>query len=442
MTSIIVAIAGRPNTGKSTLLNRLVGERKAITSLLPGTTRDRLYASTSWRGHELTLVDMGGFEAAPTSTLQQEMKGQIEVGLAEADMILFLVDAHDGVIPSDLETADVLRRSQKPVLLVVNKVDNSKYLDQLHQFYDLGMGDPIPISAYHGQGIEDLLNKTVEGLPPPLPPPEEPEELMKVAIIGRPNAGKSMLLNTILGEKRAIVNEAPGTTRDALDTLLHYDSEKVLLIDTAGIRRRGRIQKGIEQHSVLRVLQAIERTDIALLVTDAVEGITAQDTHILGYVQEAHKGAAIIVNKWDLIEMKEEMKWAEAIRQRIKFMPHIPILFTSAKTGFGTEEILPTAQRIYAERLKRLPSALLDSVVTDAITAHPPLVAKGKKRLRLLRATQTGVNPPTFVFLVNDAKLVHFSYRRYLENKLRQSFGFQGTCLHLQFRSRGKKQKA
>lgn len=438
MARLTVAIAGRPNTGKSTLLNRIFGERKAITDPEPGTTRDRLYARTWWKGHELTLVDMGGFEPESKSPLHQEIRGQIETALAEANVILFLVDVQAGLIPADQETADLLRRFQKPVLLVANKVDSHQHESQALQFYELGMGDPILISAYHGRGLNELLDRIVEGLPPAEPSPEQPE-VMKIAIVGRPNVGKSLLLNQLLGENRAIVDETPGTTRDALDSVLEYDGEPVVLIDTAGIRRRGRIEQGIEEHSIIRVLQAIERADIALLVTDATAGITAQDTHILGYIRQGCKGVAIIVNKWDLVEIKDEAEWVAAIRQRIRFMPHVPILFTSAKTGWGIESILPTARRIYTERIKRLPAAVLDSVVRDAVAIHPLMVSKGKKRLRFFQATQTGTNPPTFVFQVNDAKLVHFSYQRYLENKLRQSFGFQGTCLRLVFKNRGER---
>ncbi len=438
MTKPIVVIVGRPNVGKSTLFNRLLGERKAIVEDLPGTTRDRLYANVSWGEHELTLVDSGGFELKPKSAIRQKVKEQVEVAIAEADMVLFLVDAQEGVILPDQEIADILRRSLKPIILVANKVDSPKQQDEVFQFYKLGMGDPVPVSAYHGKGIDELLEKVTACLPP-LPPTSEEPELMKIAVVGRPNVGKSLLVNTILGEERVIVHETPGTTRDAIDTVFRYDGENVILIDTAGIRRRGRVEQDVERYGLARALRAIDRADVALLVTDAVEGITAQDTHILGYIQQAYKGAILILNKWDLAEVKDVTQWTKVIKQKTKFMPYLEILFLSAKTGYGVEKVLPTAKRVYEERLKHLPTPLLDNMVKEAIATHLP-PKKGSKQLKILNAMQTGVNPPTFVFLVNDAKLAHFSYRRYLENKLRQFFGFQGTPLRLLFKSRSEKE--
>ena len=438
MTKPIVVIVGRPNVGKSTLFNRLLGERKAIVEDLPGTTRDRLYANVSWGEHELTLVDSGGFELKPKSAIRRKVKEQVEVAIAEADMVLFLVDAQEGVILPDQEIADILRRSLKPIILVANKVDSPKQQDEVFQFYKLGMGDPVPVSAYHGKGIDELLEKVTACLPP-LPPTSEEPELMKIAVVGRPNVGKSLLVNTILGEERVIVHETPGTTRDAIDTVFRYDGENVILIDTAGIRRRGRVEQDVERYGLARALRAIDRADVALLVTDAVEGITAQDTHILGYIQQAYKGAILILNKWDLAEVKDVTQWTKVIKQKTKFMPYLEILFLSAKTGYGVEKVLPTAKRVYEERLKHLPTPLLDNMVKEAIATHLP-PKKGSKQLKILNAMQTGVNPPTFVFLVNDVKLAHFSYRRYLENKLRQFFGFQGTPLRLLFKSRSEKE--
>jgi len=437
MSKPIVAIVGRPNVGKSTLFNRLLGERRAIIEDLPGTTRDRIYADISWERRELTIVDSGGLEPEPGSTIRQKVKEQVETAIAEADSILFLVDVQEGLMPVDEEIVDILRRSQKPVVLAVNKVDSSKQQSEVLQFYELGIGEPMPISAYHGRGIDELLEKATAGLPPLPPVPVEPE-LMKIAIVGRPNVGKSLLANTLLGEERLIVHEIPGTTRDSIDTVFRYDGESVVLIDTAGIRRRGRIEPGIERYSLVRTLGAIDRADVALLLIDAVEGITAQDMHILGYIQQAYKGAILIVNKWDLVEVRDVTLWTEVIRQRAKFMPYLEILFISAKTGYGVEKVLPAAKRIYEERLKHLPTPLLESVVKEAVAAHLP-PKKGGKHMKILNVTQTGVNPPIFVFLVNDAKLAHFSYRRYLENKLRQFFGFQGTPLRLLFKSRGEK---
>ncbi len=435
MAKPIVAIVGRPNVGKSVLFNRLISQRMAIVADLPGTTRDRIYATTSWEGRELILVDTGGLETKPASTLRQKVREQVEVAIAEADVILFVVDAQEGVMPADQEVVEMLHCTSKPVVLVANKVDALKHQSQVVEFYELGIGDPIPISAYHGKGVEELLDRVVACLPLPSPALPEPE-WMKIAIVGRPNVGKSMLLNNILGEERVIVDDVPGTTRDATDTLFRYNDESVVLIDTAGIRRRGKVEQGIEQYSLIRALRAVDRTDVATLVIDATEGITAQDTHILGYIKQAYKGAVLIVNKWDLAEMKDVAQWTQVVRRRIRFMPYIPILFTSAKTGEGVKDILPTAKRVYEERFKRIPTPLLNDLIKEAV-AHTSLV-KGAQRLNILYASQTEVNPPTFVFFVNDAKLMHFSYHRYLENRLRQVFGFQGTPLRFLFKSKGK----
>ena len=437
MSKPIVAIVGRPNVGKSTLFNRLIGDRKAIVDDSPGTTRDLIYADTSWKGFELTLVDSGGLELKPDSNIRQMVKRQVETAIAVADVILFLVDAREGVIPADQEVVDLLRRSQKPIVLVANKIDDLGQQDQALQFYELNIGDPLAVSAYHAKGTEELLDKVVEYLPPPPPISSEPES-MKIAIVGRPNVGKSTLVNTLVGEERVIVDEIPGTTRDAIDIVLLHDGEKIALIDTAGIRRRGRIEQGIEQYSLIRALRAIDRADVALLLVDAVEGITAQDTHILGHIQQAHKGAVLIINKWDMAQSKDVDGWTETVRERTRFMPHMEILFLSAKTGDGVKEVLPAAKRVYEQRLKRLSTSSLDSFVKEIVAAHPP-PKKGKRQLRILNVKQTGVNPPTFVFSVNDAKLAHFSYQRYLENRLRQIFGFQGTPLYLLFKSKGKK---
>lgn len=433
----VVAIVGRPNVGKSTLFNRLLGERRAIVEDLPGTTRDRVSADISWEGHEFTLVDSGGLEARPDSGIKQKVKEQVEAAIAEADLILFLVDAREGIMPGDEEVADILRRSQKPLLLVANKVDNDRQESELFQFYRLGMGEPMPVSAYHGRGIDELLGKATACLPLAPLASAEPE-MMKVAIVGRPNVGKSLLVNTLLGEERLIVDDTPGTTRDSVDTVLRCDGESIVLIDTAGIRRRGRIQPGIERYSLERAERAIERADVAVLLIDAVEGLTAQDTHILGYIQKAYRGAILAVNKWDLAEVKDVNLWADVVKQRTRFMPYVQTLFISAKTGYGVADVLPTARMVYEERGKRIPAASLDKVIREAVAAHVPS-KKGTRKLRVIGATQTGISPPTFAFSVNDASLVHFSYQRYLENRLRRAFGFQGNPLRLIFHSRGKK---
>ena len=435
MNKPIVAIVGRQNVGKSTLLNRLAGKRVAIVEDLPGTTRDRVFADVSWQEVTFTLVDTGGLEPRPHSTIAQEVKEQVEIAIAEADAVIFLVDVKDGLTPSDLEIADRLRRSSKPILLVANKADNTKLEAGAVEFYELGLGEPLTISAYHGRGTAELLDKIIALLPAPSPTEAE-AEVMKVAIVGRPNVGKSMLLNTLLGNERAIVDDIPGTTRDAIDTLFDFDGQGVLLIDTAGIRRRGRLGTGIEKYSVLRALRAIDRADVALLVLDATELVTAQDTHIAGYVQQAAKGIVLVVNKWDLVADKNITEYNNHIRRQLKFMSYAAVLYISAKFGQGVDRIMPEVSRVYQERFKRLPTAAVNSVVQQAAMVHN-LPRAGTKQLKILYATQAEVNPPTFVFFVNDANLIHFSYRRYLENKLRQSFGFAGTPLRLVFKTRG-----
>ena len=435
MSKPIVAIVGRQNVGKSTLLNRMAGKPIAIIADLPGTTRDRILANVSWQEAEFTIIDTGGLELKPQSTIAQAVKEQVETAINEADAIIFLVDTRDGATPPDLEIADMLRQVSKPIILVANKADNAKLETEAVEFYELGLGEPMSISAYHGRGTAELLDRIVSLLSTPTLVEAEPE-IMKVAIIGRQNVGKSTLLNALLGEERAIVDEIPGTTRDAIDTLLDFDGQSVLLIDTAGIRRRGRLGVGVERYSVIRALRAIERADIALLVLDGTELVTAQDMHIAGYIQQAVKGIVLVVNKWDLVANKNTTEYNRYIRRQLKFMPYAPVLYVSAKFGQGVSEIMPQATQVYQERLKRLPTTMVNSVVQQAVAAHT-LPRIGSKQLKILYATQAEVNPPTFVFFVNDAKLLHFSYQRYLENKLRQSFGFAGTPLRLVFKTRG-----
>ena len=434
MSKPIVAIVGRQNVGKSTLLNRMAGKPIAIVEDLPGTTRDRIFADVSWQGIVFTIVDTGGLELRPRSTIAQEVKEQVEIAIVEADTVIFLVDVRDGVTPSDLEIADLLRRSSKPIVLVANKADNAKLETRAVEFYELGLEEPLAISAYHGRGTAELLDKIIALLPAP-PPSEVEPEVMKVAIVGRPNVGKSMLLNALLGGERAIVDDVPGTTRDAIDTLFDFDGQSVLLIDTAGIRRRGRLGIGVERYSVLRALRAINRADVVLLMLDATEMVTAQDTHIAGYIQQAVKGIVLVVNKWDLVADKNIKEYNNHIRRQLKFMSYAAVLYISAKFGQGVDRVMPEVCRVYQERFKRLPTAAVNSVVQQAVAAHN-LPRAGAKQLKILYATQAEVNPPTFVFFVNDAELIHFSYRRYLENKLRQSFGFTGTPLRLVFKTR------
>jgi len=433
----IVAIIGRQNVGKSTLLNRVAGKPIAIVADLPGTTRDRIFVGVSWQGVEFTLVDTGGLEPKPQTTMAQWVKEQVEEAITEADVIIFLVDVRDGVVPADSEIADMLHQVSKPIVLVANKADNDRLETEAVEFYELGgLGEPLAISAYHGRGVVELLDRVVSLLPAPLPVEAKPE-VMKVAIVGRPNVGKSMLLNALLGEERTIVDEAPGTTRDAIDTLLDFGGQSVLLIDTAGIRRRGRLGVGVERYSVIRALRAIDRADIALLVVDALEVITAQDMHIAGYIRQMVKGIVVIVNKWDLVENGNITEYNRFIKGQLKFMPYAPVLYISAKFGQEVDRVLPQVCQVYEERLKRIPTAVVNSVVQQAVATHN-LPRVGKKQLKILYATQAEVNPPTFVFFVNDPKLIHFSYQRYLENKLRQSFNFVGTPLRLAFKTRDK----
>ena len=437
MTGPIVAIVGRTNVGKSTLLNRLAGRRVAVVADLPGTTRDRVFAFVSWKGRELTVVDSGGWQAQPTTSLERKVKQQVEAAIAQADVIIFLVDVRDGAIGTDEEIADVLRAANKPSILAVNKVDSAKQANQVADFHRLGMGDPIAISAHHNLGIDDLMNAVLGCLPPPPASIVQPAEA-KVAIVGRPNVGKSTLLNALLGQERAIVNECPGTTRDSLDAMVRWDDKEILLVDTAGIKRRGRVDAGVDYYSLLRALQAINRCDVALLLVDAGEFITAQDMHIAGYIIEAGKGAMLLVNKWDLVPREQRERFKQGVERRVRFASYIPVIYVSAKLGQGVSTILPQAWEIWQETQKRLPESAVDELIKQAMSSYPP-PRTGSRQLRVVRAYQDEAHPATFVLQVNDPRLVHFSYRRYLENKLRQGFGFRGVPLKLIFAKAGRK---
>jgi GTP-binding protein len=432
----VVAIVGRPNVGKSALFNRLIGSRKALVEDIPGTTRDRLYADVEWGEQAFTLVDTGGLEPTGDAGYATLVRHQVEVALAEADVVLLVVDARDGLTATDLEIADLLRRSSKPLILVANKADNEARRQAMVQFYELALGDPLPVSAQHGLGLADLMDRLVELLPAVAG--EAPPVGLRVAIVGRPNVGKSMLVNAILGEERVIVSDEPGTTRDAIDTAFRYLDHDLVLVDTAGIRRRGRIQGGVERHSVLRAQEAIDRGDVAFLVIDANEGVTAQDTHIAGYVAEAAKGLVLAINKWDLMPTDDETRkdFVRTARARLRFVPWATPCLVSAKEGTGIAELLTAGLAAGAARAQRVPTAELNAAMRRALATHgPPSV--GGRRLKLLYVTQAAVQPPTFVFFVNDAALLHFSYRRYLENSIRRTFGFEGTALRLIFRGRG-----
>ncbi|UCC17579.1 MAG: ribosome biogenesis GTPase Der [Dehalococcoidales bacterium] len=434
MTKPVVAIIGRQNVGKSTMLNRLAGKQIAIIEDMPGTTRDRVLANISWQDTDFTLVDTGGLELKPDGSIAQGVKDQAHIAIGEADVIVFMVDIRDGVTPLDMDIADMLRQTSKPVILVANKADNNKIVGDVVEFYELGIGDPMAVSAHHGRGTADLLDRIVTLLPAQLSSEDEGESI-KVAIVGRPNVGKSALLNALLGEQRVIVDDTPGTTRDAVDTLLDYKGQSVLLIDTAGIKRRGRQGTGVDKYSVIRSLRAIDRADIALLVVDASEPFTAQDVHIGGYVHQMAKGIILIVNKWDLAQEKNKTEWNNYIRSQMNFIPYAPVIYASAKNRQGVNRIMPQVHQVYQERLKRLSTATVNNVIQQAVAAHN-LPRIGRKRLKILYATQADVNPPTFVFFINDKKLIHFSYQRYLENKIRQTFGFTGTPLRMIFKTR------
>jgi GTPase len=438
----VVAIVGRPNVGKSTFFNRIVGQRIAIVEDEPGTTRDRLYADAEWDGVTFTLIDTGGLETEVIPELEdsgkiiQRTREQARLAIEEADVVLFMVDTRTGPSPEDFEVAEILRRSGKPILLAANKADNPARRQNAVEFYQLGLGDPIAISSLHGLNTGDLLDAIVEALPEETGEEEQPD-LVKIAIVGRPNVGKSSLLNTLFGQQRAIVSDIPGTTRDSLDTLVNWEGCSFLLIDTAGIRRRGKIEVGVERYGVMRAMRSIDRADVVLLVIDASEGTTAQDTHVAGYILEQSKGIVVVSNKWDLVPKDEETRkeFAQRIQDELHFMPYVPVLFISAKTGQGVNRVLETTLRVVEQRNKRIPTAALNKLVKEAVARHAPPARPGHW-LKFYYVTQAETNPPTFVFFVNDPELIHFSYQRYLENQLRQVFGFEGTPLKMVFRRR------
>jgi GTP-binding protein len=456
MSKPVVALVGRPNVGKSTLFNRLAGERLAVVDEVPGTTRDRILAESEWNGISFTIVDTGGIDPTQASASRQplsigssdfieQIRLQAELAIDEADAVLFLTEAESGVTPADQEVAQILRQRQRlingqlmpPVFLVVNKADNAARRDQALQFYELGMGEPYPISALHGTGTGDLLDALVAALSANRPVEEEEEETIKIAIVGKPNAGKSSLLNRLLGEERAIVSPIPGTTRDAIDTKLVFDDVPITLIDTAGIRKRGKIIPGVEKYSVLRSLRAIERADVVLLMIDAISGITAQDTHIAGFILDAWKSAVVLVNKWDAIEKDSFTieEYTQNIRRELNFMDYVPMLFVSAKTGQRVERVLPLALQVQEERLVRLSTSQLNQILQKAQDQFSPASRSGRQ-LRIYYATQVRSDPPTFLIYVNDPKLAHFSYLRFLENRLRESYPFLGTPIRLVLRPR------
>lgn len=424
----IVALIGRPNVGKSSIFNRLLGQRQAVVEDVPGTTRDRVYGVVEWQGHVFTVTDTGGI-AEERDALAESVFGQVQSAIAEATVIVFVVDTPAGITPQDEEIAALLRNTQKPVVIAANKAENQHTHLETYEFFSLGVGDVISLSALHGLGTGDLLDAVCSHLP--REETESPElALPQFAIVGRPNVGKSALLNALLGHERTIVSDIPGTTRDAIDTVVTYGDDTALLIDTAGIRRRGRVQHGVESHSVLRTLRALERCNVALLVIDAAEGLTAQDVHIAGYVNEAYKGLVVLINKWDLVD-EDAGEVKRLVRERLRWMPHAPSVVISAKSGLHLGHVLPTALQVYAERGRRIPTGKLNRALREWLANRT--LSTRRRRLSVYYVTQASAHPPTFIFSVNAPDRVHFSHRRFLENSIRRQFGFDGTPIRLLF---------
>lgn len=442
MSKPVVAIVGRPNVGKSTLFNRVVGGLVAIVENTPGVTRDRLYFDTEWQGRKFTLIDTGGIEFKDQSTpLSLKMKQQAEVAVDEADVILFMVDAKSGLTPDDQQIARYLRKSNKPILLVANKVENfDRFESEAHEFLTLGFGDPMPVSAVHGRNTGDLLEALVSMLPKDVEQDYDPD-VMKVAVIGRPNVGKSSIVNMLLGEERVIVSDIPGTTRDAIDTAFTYEDRNYVLIDTAGIRRKKKIMEVTENYSVVRSFRAVDRSDVVLMVIDATEGVAEQDKKIVGYAHEEGKGLILVVNKWDLVTKDEKTinKYEKDIREELAFVGYAPTQFVSALTGQRINKIMDLVEFVAEQTSRRISTSTLNTQLREWVHLNPPPSNKGV-RLKILYATQSSVQPPTFIFFVNDPELVHFSYKRYLENQLRKNFGFEGSPIRLILRKRDEEQ--
>ncbi|ANY71844.1 ribosome biogenesis GTPase Der [Paenibacillus ihbetae] len=431
MARPVVAIVGRPNVGKSTIFNRLIGDRLAIVEDKPGITRDRIYGSAEWNGKAFSVIDTGGIEIDGDDMILKSIRMQAELAIEEADVIIFMCDAKTGVTQSDEEVAQILFRSGKPVILAVNKVDNLKRAEDIYEFYSLGFGDPVGISGSHGTGIGDLLDVVVENLPD-LADDDYDEDVIRVALIGRPNVGKSSLVNAILGEERVIVSDIAGTTRDAIDTPFEKDGQRYVLIDTAGMRKRGKVYETTEKYSVMRAMRAIERADVVLVLINGEEGIIEQDKHIAGYAYEAGKASLFVVNKWDVVEKDDKtmQQFERKIRDHFLFMTYAPIVFLSAKTKQRLHKLLPVVKHVAEQHSLRVQTHLLNDVISDAIAINPPPTDKGR-RLRINYSTQVAVKPPTMVVFVNDPELMHFSYERYLENKIRAAFNFEGTPIRI-----------
>ncbi|WP_239760903.1 ribosome biogenesis GTPase Der [Mammaliicoccus sp. N-M51] len=435
MTKPIIAIVGKPNVGKSTIFNRIIGERVSIVEDTPGITRDRIYSSGEWLTHDFNLIDTGGIDLGD-EPFQQQIRAQAEVAIDEADVIIFMVNGREGVTQADEMVAKILYKSNKPVVLAVNKIDNPEMRSEIYDFYSLGFGEPFPISGSHGLGLGDLLDEAAKHFPED-DEPDYDDETIRLSLIGRPNVGKSSLINAILGEERVIVSPIAGTTRDAIDTIYTYDDQEYVLIDTAGMRKKGKVYESTEKYSVLRALKAIERSNVVLVVIDAEEGIIEQDKKVAGYAHEAGKAIVIVVNKWDTVEKdsKTMKKFEEKVRDNFQFLDYAPIAFVSALEKSRLKTLFPLITMADENHRKRVQSSTLNEVITDAVVMNPTPTDNGR-RLNIFYATQVAIQPPTFVIFVNDVELMHFSYKRFLENRIRDAFGYEGTPVHLISRKR------
>ena len=437
MSKPIVATVGRPNVGKSTLFNALAGRNIAIVKDTPGVTRDRIYADVSWLDMDFTLIDTGGIEPDSSDVILSQMRAQAQIAIDTADVIIFITDVRQGLVDADDKVADMLRRSHKPIVLAVNKVDNmAKYLPDVYEFYNLGLGDPIPISAANKLGFGDMLDEVTRHFDRSYLEEEE-DERPRIAIIGKPNVGKSSMVNALLGENRVLVSDIPGTTRDAIDTIIERDGKEYVFIDTAGLRRKSKIKEELERYSIVRAVAAVEKADVVIVVISAEEGITEQDAKIAGIAHERGKGIIIAVNKWDAIEKDDKTiyRFSDKVRQVLSFMPYARLLFVSAKTGQRMEKLFELIDVVVENHSRRIQTGVLNEIITEATALNQPPSDKGK-RLKIFYTTQVAVKPPTFVVFVNDKELMHFSYLRYLENKIREAFGFEGTPLKFFVRER------
>ena len=437
MSKPIVAVVGRPNVGKSTLFNALAGENISIVKDTPGVTRDRIYADVSWLNHNFTLIDTGGIEPDSGDIILSQMREQAQIAIDTADVIIFMTDVKQGLVDSDGKVADMLRRSKKPVVLCVNKVDSyQKFIADVYEFYNLGIGDPMPISAANRQGIGDMLDEVIKHFPADAENEEE-DERPKIAIVGKPNVGKSSIINKLTGENRVIVSDIAGTTRDAIDTDIVYNGKEYVFIDTAGLRRKNKIKEELERYSIIRTVSAVERADVVLMVIDATEGVTEQDAKIAGIAHDRGKGIVIVVNKWDVIEKNDKTiyEFQNKIKETLAYMPYAEMVFVSAVTGQRLPKLFETIDMVIENQTLRIATGVLNEIITEAVALQQPPSDKGK-RLKIYYTTQVSVKPPTFVIFVNDKQLMHFSYTRYLENKIRDTFGFKGTSLRFIIRER------